>query len=156
MQEPSFLDIIEHVNEIGNKFKDVEVSLIGSFFVCDPPVTDTDIDILIYAPILLTKSSIFSKSYVNNVYMSVYNHFYLLSDVPKQIENYGAIISGSSYGSRTRQICSMRNGKYNYIITPERKIFDALTTAAQVSRVLNLTNKEDRVKVAKLLAYGEH
>jgi len=92
----------------------------GSNYICNPPVTDTDIDTM-----------------------------YLVSDlniVWSELEKMGWKRSGiSEYPVDSDDWFSCRNGIYNALITNNQKYFDDFFKATQEAKRLNLTKKEDRI-----------
>lgn len=97
---------------------------IGSRYVCDPPVLDTDRDTL-----------------------------FLVNDIPKAeaallAEGWTPCLNGEYFEVAFK---AFRKGIDNYVITAQQHFFDRYVLAAQVAKALNLQNKEDRIKVHETL-----
>jgi hypothetical protein len=103
----------------------LDILPFGSYFVCNPPVENTDKDFLVLT---------------NNIR----EYFYYL----KFMEVTFSIDDAYAY----RGFQSGRIGDMNIIITDERERFDLYSTATQVVRTLNLTKKEDRLAVYDIVA----
>lgn len=97
---------------------------IGSRYVCDPPVMDTDRDTLFF---------------VNDVPTAETT---LLRD------GWTPCLNGEYFDVAFK---AFRKGIDNYVITAQRYFFDKYVLAAQVAKALNLQNKEDRIKVHETL-----
>lgn len=97
---------------------------IGSRYVCDPPVMDTDRDTL-----------------------------FLVNDIPKAeaallAEGWTPCLNGEYFEVAFK---AFRKGIDNYVITSQPRFFERYCLAAQVAKALNLQSKEDRIKVHETL-----
>lgn len=93
---------------------------IGSRYVCDPPVMDTDKDTLIL---------------VAN-----------LAEAANALMNTGWEICGNG-GYIDGIFMAFRKGEENYIVCKDEKFFHRYVLAAQVAKALNVQDKETRIKI---------
>lgn len=100
--------------------KCIEYWPTGSHYICNPPVTDTDIDFIIL---------------VNEEWESI------VDLIDKGWVKYG----NGKYGNT--DFVSLRKGKYNYIITSNEIFFNKFRAATELAKALNLKKKEDRIKL---------
>lgn len=104
----------------------------GSAFVCDPPVTDTDIDILV----LLTPDA-------------------AADDFLGDLEKAGWVLGGSSVEALAEagdEFQSYRKGKLNLILTARPQYFARLKLATLMAKQFNLTKKRDRIALFEVVA----
>lgn len=101
----------------------------GSNYICDPPVTNTDIDEMFL------------------VYDLNETHRVLTEDgwVQCGIAEY-AVDNWSAY----------RKGKQNALVTSSKDHFDKFEAATELAKKRNLTNKQDRVKLFNLIVGKQH
>ncbi len=111
------INLGEYSNEVVNKYKLADHPT-GSNYICDPPVTDTDVDWVV----LVTD------------WMLVVNELSTLG------WDYTADYLGG-HGDFT----SIRRGEINLILVQEKKEFDLWVKATEEAKKLNLLNKQDRI-----------
>lgn len=101
----------------------VRVEPTGSFYICEPPVTDTDEDY-----VMLTNS-------MNN----------LLFDL--RVDGWVVCEHDAEYPTENREIefCTARKDKLNLIIFDDDEGFWAFSTATTFAKMMNLTSKVDRI-----------
>lgn len=92
----------------------------GSSYICDPPVTDTDIDFII----LVSDLSIATT----------------------QLQSEGWELT-SIYYKDGLPFSSFRLGKLNYIVTEESKYYKAFVKATEAAKLLNVTDKNLRCEL---------
>lgn len=101
----------------------------GSNYICNPPVTDTDIDEMFY------------------VYSLEETKVELLSDGWKECG-----ISEYAIGDWA----AFRKGKNNALITQNKQHYDKFEAATELAKKRNLLKKEDRVKLFNLIVGKQH
>lgn len=111
------INLGEYSNEVVNKYKLADHPT-GSNYICDPPVTDTDVDWVVLV----------------SDWMSVVNELSTLG------WDYTADYLGG-HGDFT----SIRRGEINLILVQEKKEFDLWVKATEEAKKLNLLNKQDRI-----------
>lgn len=111
----------------------------GSSYTCNPPVTTTDIDL--YAFTRLNKSLVETvvvadgwESCLNEVQAQAY------ANTPGFNETWMAY----------------RKGVYNLIIVYDERHYARCVAATELCKVLNLTNKDDRVRAHSLVHLDKH
>jgi len=99
----------------------------GSNYICDPPVTDTDIDYIVYSanPKLLVWLEEEGFESCNN--------------------DYPITITGL--------FISLRRGKLNLIITDSYTFYHKWVEATKLAKKLNLKEKEQRITLFKYFLY---
>ena len=103
---------------------------VGSTITCDPPVTGTDIDVLV-----LVKERDAST----------------LGKLGFDLENGGA-----HYEPSEGDFNSWRRGDLNLIVTDSLGFYNAFFLATKVAKTLNLLRKEDRVTLFQAVLYRRH
>lgn len=103
----------------------------GSSYICNPPVTDTDIDIVV-----LTN-----------------NREELLNGILR----FGGYLQtdGRYSPSENNDFVSARVGNYNYIVVKDIDTFTRWKKATSLAKALNLRNKEDRITLFKAIVQGD-
>ena len=97
----------------------------GSRYICNPPVLNTD------------KDTVFL---VNSV------------DYEIALIEEGFITKDSEIDYDTRGLFqSWRKGEDNYIVTMDQKFYEDYVLSTEGARALNLTNKDDRIKLFKAI-----
>ena len=94
----------------------------GSSYTCDPPVTDTDVDLVLFVHDMPEAE------------LALLNVGYL-TDSSREYED----MDGSKF-------VSLRNGPLNLIVTDRISFFEMMHIATQVAKALNLRYKVDRIK----------
>lgn len=92
---------------------------IGSRYVCDPPVMDTDRDTLILVPDVSEAERLLLQ------------------------EGWTTCLEGEYFATAFK---AYRKGTDNYVITSDETFFQRYLIAAEVAKALNLRDKEDRIK----------
>lgn len=100
----------------------------GSNYICNPPVTNTDIDTVVLA----------KPGYES--------HLAALGWEPH---------SGEGYEVMGGDFVSWRKGNKNYIVTVDPEFYKKFVLATRISKMLNLLNKEDRIFMFKLVLHGD-
>lgn len=98
----------------------------GSNYICNPPVTDTDID-----TVILVRSG-----YEHSLQELGWQ--YQMSDI-----EYEAMGSFTSW----------RKGNKNYIVTQDKDFYDKFVKATRCAKILNLMNKQDRIMLFSMILY---
>lgn len=93
----------------------------GSFFICSPPVTNTDRDYFVHFP---RKNKEEAIRYLENQGLSMTSHEYMESS-----------------------LFAFRSGIYNIILVTDVDLFIAKRSATELARRLNLQNKDDRINL---------
>lgn len=113
------LKVPDNINELGLPF-----ILTGSRVICNPPVEDTDLDIVI------------------DVSGMVYDEG--IDHTISQFTNLGYRHTGSkNYG--VGEFTTFRHEHINLILVFNNNLFDAWCYATKIAKELNITKKEDRV-----------
>lgn len=99
----------------------------GSNYICNPPVTNTDIDIVVLAK--------------NGWEMPALSAGYGFEESDVEYESMGEFVS-------------VRRGNENLIVTLDKKFYKKFVYATQLARLLNLTEKSDRVKLFQAVLYN--
>ena len=99
---------------------------------CDPPVMNTDRDVLILTSNVLDFGTVCAR-------------------------RIGWQTSGSlmEIEAHDRNCLSVRNGELNLIVTDDPKFYDRFMAAHSVAKRLNLMSKEDRVALFQTVLYGK-
>lgn len=100
----------------------------GSNYICNPPVTDTDID-----TVLLVQGD-WDGALIEDGYSS--------SDSDN--------MEYDSLGIFT----TWRKGNINYIVTEDERFYNLFVKATEEAKFLNLKNKEDRISLFQKILYG--
>ena len=100
----------------------------GSNYICNPPVSDTDVDYLVFT---------WDKS--NYLFQCAKNGWDVHSD-----DDY----------PENDDFCSVRNGNINLIVTECEWFYGRLVTATECAKKLNLLDKADRVSLFQGILYG--
>lgn len=100
----------------------------GSHYICNPPVTDTDIDIMLYVKDLDQSFNL--------------------------MINAGALCPND--GLYFEEIFkSFRSGKFNYLITDNILYFGDFKLATETAKKLNLLKKDDRISLFEAIVHRE-
>ena len=121
------LTIEKLVDEINNSDNCLDWRFVGSSVTCDPPVMDTDIDVLI----LLKERD---RGFLSGL------GFYLDNTSIHYEPNDGVFNS-------------WRRENFNLIVTDSTDFFDAFVVATKVARKFNLLKKEDRIILFQAVLY---
>ena len=106
----------------------LEATLTGSRVICDPPVLDTDLDVVL----LVTDG-----------------------DAVLAIENQGYILTTDApYGVDLNGFCTFRKGDVNLIVTRNAAEFRSWVTATRWATELNLQSKTDRATFFDIVRHG--
>lgn len=98
---------------------------VGSSVTCDPPVTNTDIDYVVYAP----------RNFLIDA-----------------VENQGYSIGGSFW--EDNEFHSLKRERINLIVTQSLDFYSKFLLATDVAKELNLLKKQDRVTLFQAILYG--
>lgn len=101
----------------------------GSRYICSPPVMDTDRDTVILV-----------------------NGFYPYDEL---LEGEGWEHCANDEYNKEGDFVSYRKGEDNYIITEDEDFFNQYVIATEAAKVLNLTNKEDRIKLFRAVRHHD-
>lgn len=96
--------------------------LSGSSFICDPPVTNTDTDYVVFVT---------DKKEVCQ---------YLT-------ENGWTFCGNEAYSNPDNDFLAVRNGDLNYILVDDEPTFDQWEAATLLAKKRNLLDKEERIKL---------
>lgn len=97
----------------------------GSSYICNPPVLDTDRDLVVLA----------KEGFEDGLSQYSYGQ----SDI--EYDSLG-------------QFVSVRRGDDNLIITTSEDFYNKFVVATEAAKSLNLTNKKDRVKLFQVVLYN--
>lgn len=125
-----------YVKEILHDFP-VKVVPCGSRVVCDPPVTDTDMDFLVYCP----------DSISTRLEEFGFRGDSLTSEVSSRPTSLEA--------NPDHRFTSWRKGHINLIVTQSEEFGSRHLAATGICKKLNLLKKEDRIMVYRATLYGE-
>jgi len=114
--------------------------LTGSSYVCNPPVLDTDYDVVMLAK---NKKGRALRKAMDNL------GFCMEGSSSK----YGP---GSKYSPSSGKFNSWRKGRMNIILTQDKSFYQAFVGATLVAKRLNLLSKEDRITLFEAILYGEY
>lgn len=109
----------------------IKSSPTGSNYICNPPVTTTDIDTVFL---------------VTNIAQS---------DVALVSNSWNRCI-GEGYEVLGGDFQAYRKGNKNYIITQEPTYYAKYVRATKICKMMNLLNKEDRIWMFKVVMDGEY
>lgn len=104
----------------------------GSTVICNPPVTNTDEDYIIY-----TK---------NLEGLHEFLRFNLFDMTKEDKDEYDLNMEGFN---------CYRKGHLNLIVTNDKAFYKSFVLATEVAARLNLVNKEDRIMLFKAILYEE-
>lgn len=119
---------LEDVTKLLDSY-DVPYYLTGSNYICNPPVNNTDIDILCYIDPdehQLFVNNGFSTTTIDNLY--------------QQMPDF----------------ISWKNGNINIITVCDRDFYERFVIATKLARKYNLTNKADRVELFQAILYSKN
>jgi hypothetical protein len=108
----------------------------GSNYIVSPPVTDTDIDYLVYVENLKTASDQLLNQYN-------YEYCFGANDPEICLEQY--------FCSRWK---AFRKGIENLIVTDDLTLFMRFYAATELCKTLNVKDKEVRVKIFRCIKFG--
>jgi hypothetical protein len=107
---------------------------VGSSITCNPPVTDTDIDFLVFV-----KEEQLTEA-----------HNFLLEH--KWTSSYSNYVSQDP--TQTKPFRSFRKGKVNYILTWSDDYWNKFMIATKMAKQFNLLHKQDRITLFEYVLYG--
>jgi len=105
----------------------------GSHYICNPPVTDTDIDFIC-----------FTNDIGQTLEMLVnggWNHTNL-DDVDK-------------YRGMEKEFLTFRRDNYNLIVTEIKSFYDSFVYATEEAKKQNILDKQKRIHLFRYFLYGE-
>lgn len=102
----------------------------GSSFICDPPVTDTDIDYVLF---VANKAEICTHL----------------------IENGWTFCGNKAYINPDNNFLAVRNGNLNYILVDTEYTFDQWEAATLLAKHRNLLKKEERITLFRNIFKGQ-
>ncbi len=109
----------------------ISSSPTGSSYICNPPVTNTDID---------------------TVFL-VTNTFY--ADLSLANSGWTRCI-GEGYEVLSGDFRAYRKGNKNYIVTAKPDFYKKFVRATKICKMMNLLNKEDRIWMFKVVMDNAH
>lgn len=143
LKEPKVVNV--PVIPLDVRVASVDVMLGGSSVMCDPPVLDTDVDIVClvreqdYNPCIFESMGFVLTPFTkNDNYSSGVMCKVCMSGKPKQYLNF----------------LTMRRGVENIIVTCCETLYQRLGIAIRLSTQLNLLAKEDRRSLFEVIKYG--
>jgi len=101
-------------------------NLVGSRVTCDPPPTDTDLDVLV-----------FISGLYNDTTQSLFEHGWTCS--------IGDLYSPGKTGEPMQDFVAWRRGEVNLLVTRCKKYHEKFLLATNVSKSLNLMDKRHRI-----------
>ncbi len=112
----------------------IDWQLTGSYYICNPPVTTTDIDVLI-----LTE-----------------NH----EDIYKIFVGYGIVCTSIEADSilkaeYPKDFVCYRYEQYNFIVTDDPTFYIRFAAATEYCKHLNIQDKTDRINIFKVVLHDE-
>lgn len=140
------------VRDLFSHIAAADVVPCGSRHVCDPPVTTTDEDYLIYIPgsYIGVDSFLRAHGYVNE------SEMVSLAPADPNVaapRGSGAVKANGTPGT---EFSSWRDDTVNLIVTQDRGFFNKFKLATQVTKKLNVLHKEDRIRLYTAIVYGEY
>jgi hypothetical protein len=107
-----------------------------------------DTDLLVYAAGVNDLASVDDVVEVNNL-ASVDNV------VEHLVDNYGGVVGGNMHTSYdSAYFINVKVGKMDFIITHDYSFYEKFVLASETARVLQLEDKEQRIKLFKAILYG--
>lgn len=125
----------------------IHIQVTGSFFICDPAVTNTDRDFLLLVADLDTAGRVFSAEGWTNCFESWASK--ADTDPAKDVDEYNV---EDKFGARFQ---AWRNGQENVIVTDDPTLHIRSVAATFLARELNLLDKKDRIALFRAVKYGE-
>lgn len=101
----------------------------GSNYICDPPVLDTDIDVMYW---------------VKDLY-----------ETDKYLLKNGWTLCGNEEYNNTGWK-AYRNGKYNAIVTPVYEHYIKFYAATELAKKMNLLDKEERIELFNIICENKY
>lgn len=125
--------LIEDLEDTDVKSMVWHVSLCGSRVTCNPPVLDTDVDVLVHVRYTRQEA------------------------LKEKLLSMGYVIEGaeSDYPEDDSAFKSYRKGNVNLIVSPSGEFVRRHRMATAVCTGLNLMLKSDRIKVFNICLYGD-
>lgn len=114
--------------ELTNFDSYIKHSLTGSAYICDPPVSDTDIDYLV-----LTDDK---------------------SDFLDEASRKGWSVHSDDDYPECDDFVSVRKGRINLIVTEDLYFYGRFRTATELCREINVLEKSRRVEIFQGVLYG--
>jgi hypothetical protein len=119
------------------------VVFVGSRVTCNPPPTDTDIDILVFA-------SDAEKLSLMMAFRGFQAHL-----CASKVEDLSNSANQTVFdGTQSSPFVSLRRGEVNLIVTDQTRFFRRFLAATSVAKKLNLLSKPDRIDLFQAVLYG--
>lgn len=99
----------------------VDIAPTGSYYICNPPVTNTDLDFIV-----LIEQGTLDAAYT-------------------ELTTKGWVFNGSRVSGNPSYWFSVMRGKMNLIVTDNALYYERFLEATEEAKRLNLTNKKDRM-----------
>lgn len=115
----------------------------GSSVICDPPVTTTDVDLLILVSDLEETGIAFIK------WENCLEEFVSGSDKIDKSGYIAEILDGARFSA-------FRMGKLNVIITDDQALHIRSVAATLLAKELNLQDKQERIALFRAVKFGEN
>lgn len=106
----------------------LKIKPTGSSYICCPMVTDTDIDFIVYA------LPGYQQTFID--------------------DGWTTSVGEIEYDTQG-MFESWRKGTLNYIITTDKTFFNKFWYATKIAKLLNLQEKEQRIKLFQAVTYGK-
>lgn len=100
----------------------------GSNYICNPPVTDTDVDYVVLCPVK--------------------------EDFLSEAAHHGWEVHSDEDYPEDDDFCSVRNGNVNLIVTESIEFYGRFVTATELCKRLNTMEKSERVSIFQGILYG--
>lgn len=100
----------------------------GSFYICSPPVTDTDIDYIAYG---------------------------IMSEIAEGLLDYGFKFTSETQYEGGTWFDTYRMGKYNILVTDNDVFYNRFVAATALARARNISSKADRIALFQKILYGD-
>lgn len=98
----------------------------GSNYICNPPVTDTDIDFVCF-----------------DFFVNPWQKQWTLTNADED----------GMYEGCERMFDTFRKGKYNLIVAKTVDFYNKFVQATEAAKILNLTDKQDRIDLFQKVLY---
>lgn len=105
----------------------------GSHYICNPPVTDTDIDFVCFT------------NDIGQTFEMLTNGGWTHTN-PDDIDKYHGM---------EKEFLTFRRGNYNLIVTELKSFYSSFVDATEDAKKKNILDKQERIKLFRYYLYGE-
>lgn len=123
-----------------------DAAMVGSRNLCNPPVEDTDKDVILWVDLIKARlDPSLPKLHPNQIIYAV------LTESKVGFEHGGSKVPGNN-----ETFASYKKGNINLIIVEKESMFRLFMSAATLSKRFNLLNKQDRVDLHNCIMHGHN